>query len=243
MKKMTRCWAEGLGDCEGGLSREHIFSNSVLKEFAEISVRGFTWCRDELRVVGRKAFVVKRLCRKHNSALSPTDAAALALFRGLLQGALHGTQENAVAEVNGAHLESWFIKTAINVMATEPEPPLWMSIGLSMKPPLDLVQTAFGIMRLRPPMGVYMIPSAGPALDELSVQCLTLEDGAIASVIVSVRGCRFLLSLDPNGWPIAEEKESILFGPEAGADFYYRPDAIGVVSASGAKGIVQLRWR
>lgn len=243
MKKMTRCWAEALGDCEGGLSREHIFSHSILKEFAGIYVRGFPWCRDELRVIGRKAFVTKRLCRKHNSALSPADAAALALFRGLLQGALHGTQENADVEVNGTHIESWFMKTAINAMATEPEPPRWRSMGLSMNPPLDLVQSAFGIVRLRPPMGLYMIPSAGPARDELSIQCLNLEDGTIASVIASVRGCRFLLSLDPNGWPIAEEKESIVFGPERGPDFYYRPDAIGVVSMSGAKGIVRLRWR
>ena len=236
-----RCWAESLGHCEGKMSREHIFSDSILKEFPSISVGGFHWCREEPQVISRKSFVVKRLCRKHNSALSSADHAALTLFRNLKNSALPNREE-LNENVNGNDLEQWFIKTAINVLTTEPDPPQWETVHHSTQPPLGLVQKAFGIVPLRAPMGLYLLPSVRRAEDGLSVQCLHLEGGTIVSVITTVLGCRFFFSLDPNGWPMAEDRDSILFGPEIGADFHYRPPAIRVISSTGATRVVQLQW-
>src|ERR1044072_4858249 len=84
---VERCYMEELGTCRGGSSRAHLSSESIillLKADGDCTVSGLPWLADgETKVLGPKALTANCLCEKHNSALSPLDAAALYFFSGL----------------------------------------------------------------------------------------------------------------------------------------------------------------
>ena len=68
------CWASSLGDCGGGISREHIISASQFDE-ETITLQCLPWCK-EPKTIGLASLVAKNLCRDHNTALSPVDEEA-----------------------------------------------------------------------------------------------------------------------------------------------------------------------
>src|SRR3972149_5105096 len=76
---MNNCWAESLGDCDGGISREHIVSKSLFVS-SYVDVKGFEWCKEETERIGLASLTKKVLCRKHNSQLSKIDSAAAHAF-------------------------------------------------------------------------------------------------------------------------------------------------------------------
>ncbi len=52
---MDACWAHPLGGCAGGLSGEHIVTESLwLGE--EIGVRGLPWCREVHKFIGKSSY-------------------------------------------------------------------------------------------------------------------------------------------------------------------------------------------
>lgn len=65
------CWANSLGGCGGGPSREHIISKSQFDDDV-ITVQGFRWCKAP-KTVGLASLIAKNLCQNHNAALSPAD--------------------------------------------------------------------------------------------------------------------------------------------------------------------------
>jgi hypothetical protein len=76
-----------LGSCDGGISREHLISESVirvLKADGDFSIAGLPWLDNgEAKIVGTNALTANCLCARHNSALSPLDAAAQKFFAAL----------------------------------------------------------------------------------------------------------------------------------------------------------------
>ena len=69
------CWAWSLGDCGGGISREHYVSQSVFPD-QSIFVQGIDWCLDEAKEIRIETLTAKILCKRHNTALSELDATA-----------------------------------------------------------------------------------------------------------------------------------------------------------------------
>jgi hypothetical protein len=74
-----RCYAHTLGDCEGTLSREHLFSSSTLEE--TVKILGSK--KLPPREISRDSAVAKILCQKHNSMLSPYDSEAKRFIEAL----------------------------------------------------------------------------------------------------------------------------------------------------------------
>ena len=72
---MKDCWASSLGDCGGGISREHLVSESIFPN-QSIYVQGMDWCLDAPKLVRIESLTAKILCRDHNSRLSELDAVA-----------------------------------------------------------------------------------------------------------------------------------------------------------------------
>jgi hypothetical protein len=72
---MRKCWANKLGNCAKGITREHLISNSILP--ISIVVQGFSWCRDVPKEIGSGSFVSNFLCEEHNNQLSKTDSEIL----------------------------------------------------------------------------------------------------------------------------------------------------------------------
>lgn len=136
------CWAECLGGCSGGLSREHIFSE-VFFEKGPIWVTGFDWTQDEVRVIGLNNAVSKVLCRTHNSSLSPLDAEikkSREYFRKFSQ-LVSGDErtEEFIGKIDGVKFERWLLKTTINVIRASPKK------YSNFFPDYLLAQMAFGV--------------------------------------------------------------------------------------------------
>ena len=111
---MSVCWAERMGDCAGGISREHVISECVLREFEGLRVSGLPWA--EGKNLSPKDYVAKILCEKHNSLLAPFDQEAVNVFRAareLVEGKL------IARSCNGMNFEKWMLKTIINMCASK----------------------------------------------------------------------------------------------------------------------------
>jgi hypothetical protein len=116
------CWAARLGDCSGGLSGEHIVSNSALDR--KITVQGFSWCKDQPRTIGAASFTANHLCKRHNSLLSRYDTAAKD-FLNTFKTAFEVREQQITGRwtgatplhhhVDGFGLERWLCKTIVNV--------------------------------------------------------------------------------------------------------------------------------
>jgi hypothetical protein len=121
-----RCYADTLGDCEGGISKEHYFSNAVLGAFPEdiFNVSGFHWQQSGgQNTLPFRAFRAKILCKKHNDALSHLDAEAGKFFRTIYNCTCGGIQgmvpvDNLCFEFNGRLHEMWLLKVICGAIAS-----------------------------------------------------------------------------------------------------------------------------
>lgn len=138
---VKKCWAEGIGTCEGPLTAEHIISESQLSDV--ISVRGFRWCKNEFRSIGKSSAVAKILCRRHNNQLSDADNEATR-FQKFLPKFFPERRGTGIVgerffELDGVLFSRWLCKTYCNSMAAE-----------AKVPNSDLARYAFGYDTVRP---------------------------------------------------------------------------------------------
>jgi hypothetical protein len=152
------------------MSKEHIVTEAVLPE--SLWVQGLHWCAGKAVEIGKGNFTRKILCTKHNSMLSTqADQGALAMVEAFHQGAELETFRQQYKrtqwtrrqfKVPGRKLESWFLKTLINIVYGQS-----ITIGENGVevgvPPRDLVEIAFGHRRFSDPAGLYTIAIIGDA--------------------------------------------------------------------------------
>jgi hypothetical protein len=112
---VERCYMKELRSCDGGISGEHLISESVilvLKADGDFSVSGLPWLSEgEAKILGSKSLTANCLCSKHNSVLSPLDAAALYFFSAL-KLCLDREADSMRYLLSGHDLERWLLKTA-----------------------------------------------------------------------------------------------------------------------------------
>lgn len=118
-RSVTKCYMRELGSCQGGISREHLISESIillLKDDGDFTVSGLPWIEPGVeKSISAASLTANCLCEKHNSALSPLDMAALNLFTSIKSG-LERDGEPAHLVLSGHDIERWLLKTA-KVMA------------------------------------------------------------------------------------------------------------------------------
>jgi hypothetical protein len=120
------CYAGVLADCAGGLSREHYFSDAVMKLFGDVDLKvsGLPWQKEgEQKTLRAASLVANVLCQKHNQRLSPLDKEAEQFFgtiykctRGGIQG-LIPTDEMRF-EFDGRLIERWMLKIVCGAIAS-----------------------------------------------------------------------------------------------------------------------------
>ena len=119
-----KCWAECLGNCSGGLSREHIISKAFFDDDS-IQVSGFDWTEDEVRNIGLSSAVSKVLCKTHNNLLSPLDAEiknTREYFLKLSELVSKDKQtDELIGNIDGVKFERWLLKTTINIIRASPK--------------------------------------------------------------------------------------------------------------------------
>ena len=200
------CWAASLGDCEGGLSREHIVSQSLFPR-GNVTVQGLHWCRDEPKTVGLASLTANILCRKHNSVLSDLDTAVKDTFETFeeslrLQEVRSKLRLRSYAikrfTIDGPLLERWFLKTLINI-GFEGDRIIGEGTHAPGQPSDELVRIAFGRAQFRPKAGLYTAARPGESIalrQGLSYTAKRIGDNLLAGMF-SLGGYRFFLNLLP----------------------------------------------
>jgi hypothetical protein len=111
--RVEKCYMKELGSCVPPISGEHIISDSVCRVLmgdGEFSISGVPWLEaGETKIMPPPQ--AKCLCTKHNSALSPLDAAAHYFFASLKSYLEHDAGSRH-AIISGHDLERWVLKTA-----------------------------------------------------------------------------------------------------------------------------------
>jgi hypothetical protein len=207
----NECWAASLGDCSNKITGEHILTRGLFPQ-DEMFIQGLPWCLDEPKLIGIANLTAKILCSKHNSGLSEIDTAAIQTaqaFRDALalrdfraqHKPTHWTRRQF--RINGRLLESWALKSLINITYKGPSP-----IGGDSSEPgrasASLVETAFGLRRFTKPAGLYTLARVGDEnFTDGRVRIITLGStaGHIAGAIFHFGGLRYLLYLENDRSP------------------------------------------
>lgn len=109
----SQCYLKETNSCEGGISREHYLSKSILELMTDKNVIGLTGLRwlqpGETKELGVNSLVSNCLCKGHNQSLSSLDSAALKFFSALKDVAINPTPDPLFL-CSGHDLERWFLK-------------------------------------------------------------------------------------------------------------------------------------
>ena len=125
---MRECWAKALGDCSGGLTREHVFTRGLFDKKV-VPAFGLPFLEGGAGDISIDAVTVKALCKTHNSGFSELDDAvidfglALKEFGRLMRvrADANGRHKKPVKwpsvtlPVDGLRLERWCMKTTVNM--------------------------------------------------------------------------------------------------------------------------------
>ncbi len=206
---MNNCWAESLGDCDGGISREHIVSESLFVS-SYVDVKGFEWCKEETERIGLASLTKKVLCRRHNSQLSKIDSAAAHAFDILRRQTKLSNDRGKQPEkkykkitfsINALALEQWPLKTLINICFGE-KYFIGPTSSQQGRPSDELVKIVFGKDRFGAKNGMYVAAKAGGTLnftDTISFSPLLKDNSHIYGGRFSFRGVYMFLDLSPEG--------------------------------------------
>ena len=192
-----------LGTCVGGISREHLISESIillLKADGDFTISGLPWLAEgEAKVLGPKALTANCLCEKHNSALSPLDSAALYFFSAL-KSCLDKVATSPHFLVSGHDVERWLLKT-VKAMATSGN----LARGRERLSGAFTTDVAALEMLDDPSAwpegaGLYCVMNSGDLTENNSrfqLQPYTTAQDEICGLAASLLGLVFVLMLDP----------------------------------------------
>jgi hypothetical protein len=197
----SQCWAHCLGDCDGGMSQEHLVSECLFE--GDINVKGLPWCKDAHRTMRIETLTGRLLCRYHNHALSEVDEAAKHTLDTLAEVYdLYERRKPILArswtikyfETDMLLLERWCLKTLMNInLNNQPGLPIEGDLN-------ELVRVAFGLERFKPPMGLYMMAVKGHTINLVrGAMSITTQsmNGKLAGAKFDLWGLPLFLNLVP----------------------------------------------
>jgi hypothetical protein len=234
---IEKCYMKELGSCSGGISREHLISEAIIRLLAgdgDFTVAGLPWIPPgEFKAIGPKSLVATCLCRKHNSAIHALDDAALAFFT-MLKSCLDRSTDTLRFIVSGHDIERWLLKTLKAMAASgnlahgQEKLPGVFSSDVRV---LDMLDTP----SLWPgSTGLYCIMRAGELTENhnrFQLAPLSNQRGEVGGLWTNILGLSFILMLEP--LDIAQNPQL------AGAVF--RPGQI-VVTHPGSTSWLVLSW-
>jgi len=225
----SQCYADMLGDCSGGVSREHYISRSVLEVVGKkVQVSGLPWQKpNEIMTVGTSALTAKILCMHHNSLLSRLDTSAKEFVVGLktsYESAMKGNMANGTYEIQGDLLEKWLLKVLVGIF----------SLSTRYQVPRDWIEMLFERKPWPAGEGMHIFGATGAATWNFQLLRIILvhktgDPRSILGAKFGLGGMPFLLSF---GKPRFYE---------AGIESLFRPGIIQVSQGSSVREI-QLLW-
>lgn len=190
---LSSCYANILGNCEGGISREHFISKNILEQIGNLSTNGIPWLQHLEGTIKPSSLVAKCLCQKHNNFLSPLDVLSGKVF-STFKGFANRTNERVI--IPGKLFELSMLKMLIGSLGTK-------RIEYKSKKyiPADLEAHWIRVLYGQEPMpegcGLYIHTKIGETLkivNSISVSHIFLEN-QVVGLSIDIAGFKFLFTL------------------------------------------------
>ncbi|PKL85774.1 MAG: hypothetical protein CVV22_06360 [Ignavibacteriae bacterium HGW-Ignavibacteriae-1] len=121
----NKCYAQKTINCSTKISREHYFSNNILKNLEvnnKVKIIGLPWQEKEtFNLIPKSNLVSNILCTTHNTLLSPFDDEMGRFHRIIIKFDEDFNLDNPKNDLSvfcGEDLEKWMLKTACNFIAS-----------------------------------------------------------------------------------------------------------------------------
>jgi hypothetical protein len=221
---VRECWAKSLGDCGGGISREHPLSECVYPDKTVI-VSGFDFCDGGSRELHINSLTSKILCRDHNTRLGEqVDYVGGQLFDAIRAFTKRRRQQSEFPKVSwlpvqyrvdARLLERWFLKIMLGIGFGKK-----LTIGPGQFEagvvPQQLARIAFGLEEFPIGQGMYVAFKDKETFqleDHFRYTAKTIGSNLLMGYFL-IHGLRFYLNLEPTGGPI--------YGSIEGSQVFYR---------------------
>jgi hypothetical protein len=218
---MDGCWAHIIGGCGGGWSKEHLPSRGFYTD-GPITMGG--WGLPD-RKVPMSSAGSHILCRNHNQR-QPADeegkrfSDATKQVWGLIRG---GTIRKQPLEFHfdGPLLERYILKATIGTLILKGKGSRWFNGAAVAEPPRELVEAAYGIAPLKPPLGLYAIELGVPVTAWVGNFNLLLQfeqSGVIRAARIEYHSFYYLMWMSPDRPPSVEDDEYTLLADTSGRE-------------------------
>jgi hypothetical protein len=211
-QSIRKCLFAWTNNCGEGISGDHIISAAVLRRITtdKITITGTGFSRSVS--IDSSSLKVKRLCRRHNTALGPLDAQAGRLFH-----AVQSTEDALASGVepgqrlylfDGFDIERWLLKTLLAAY--------YGRVSNIAPGTHELPQHTMKLFEhsLAPPFGLYLpVRTSGGGQYEMTLKRaaslhLITEGTLVAGIAVSLAGLELKLMIA--GHPMSLQS----FGPQ-----------------------------
>jgi hypothetical protein len=251
MERMDSCWAAPIGNCGGGITREHLVSSSLFP-YDQVEVQGYSWCREPKRI-GVSSLTAKILCERHNNDLSPVDVAgahAFDVFReaqkisNVREGMKLRRWKVVRHVIDGHGLERWCLKTLINI-SCDHDLPIGRDSVVPGRPSERLVRIAYGKESFLGRAGLYFVVRTGMLVkseDVIQFSALIKHRTHIEGGLFSFRGNMLLLFLESEGPPIPLDGIAMNGEDLGNAQFNFHNEQIFVNTGKYRSQVIDIRW-
>lgn len=225
-----RCWAKEVSPCREGMSREHVITRGIFSAETCV-VTGCSPTAKRPQPVRIDDLVTKVLCRRHNSELSPVDAALIDLVNVIREVDRLQAVRSKIAKgrlvtttrfsIDGPRVERALLKTLLNCAT------LFRDVLDDWKPPSWLPEVVLGNRPLPEGCGLSIPAKVGDQADLREEFGVHFGQGSGAragpnAFLLTLRNRRFLIT-----WKVpARSLGTFNIGDQvydASHDLLYRP--------------------
>jgi hypothetical protein len=200
---VEKCYMRELRSCEGGISGEHLITESIIRLLAgdgEFTVGGLPWLPEgTFKAIGPKSLIAKCLCRRHNSRLHRLDDAALAFFTAL-RSCLEREAESLRSIVSGHDIERWLLKTLKAMAESRNLARGQEKLSGAFLSDVRVIDMMDDVGAWPSGTGLYCIMNAGEVThnhNRFQLAPLTNNAGEIGGLWTNILGLSFVLLLEP----------------------------------------------
>ncbi len=216
---VDKCYMKELHSCDGGISGEHLITESIirlLKADGEFTVSGLPWIPEgEVKTLAPKNLTANCLCSKHNSALSPLDAAALYFFSAL-KSCLDRDAQSMRYIVSGHDIERWLLKTVKAMAASGNLARGRERLSGAFSSDVSVLDMLDDPQRWPESTGLYGVMNDGEMTqnhNRFQLAPFTNPQGELGGLGVNIMGLSFLLMLEPLDILVNPQLQKAVFRP------------------------------
>jgi hypothetical protein len=198
--RLEKCYMKDLGSCVAPISGEHLISKAVCRVLmgdGEFSISGVPWLEaGETKIIAPPT--ASCLCKKHNSSLSPLDAAAQYFFASLRSYLEHDAGMRH-ALLSGHDIERWLLKTAKALAVSRNLSRGGERLSGAFARDEEILDMLDDSENWPEGAGLYCTMNAGDLTENTArfqFQPLTNEHDDIEALAFNIMGFRFVLLLD-----------------------------------------------